>query len=76
MRWLFPCIPQERKELLSKATLTIAEGSMALHDATADAEQAKAELRLAKEKLDRLESEINEVGRVDNQTCNFGSVNQ
>lgn len=62
---LSPRIPQERKELLSKATLAIAERSMALHDATADADQTKAELRSAEEKKDMLENEVKEVGCVE-----------
>lgn len=59
--------PQEKKELLAKATLAVTENSAALRDTTADAEKAKAELRLARQGTARLHNEVKEVGPTRNK---------
>lgn len=56
-----PRVPQDTQELLAKAKLAVTESSAALRDTTADAEKAKAELRLARQGTARLQHEVEEV---------------
>lgn len=52
---------QVRRELLHKATVSIAELSMTLHDANEATEKANEQVRLEKQRATELENELKQV---------------
>lgn len=63
---------QERRELLSKATLAIAEHSIALHEAQEGTENIKEELELERKDTDKLRLKLTEARTFD--LCLKGGV--
>lgn len=55
---------QERRELLSKATLAVAEHSMALHEAQEGTDKIKEELELEKQESAKLSLKLKEARRL------------
>lgn len=56
---------QERRELLSKATLAIAEHSMALHEAQEGTEKIKEELESEKQDTAKIKMQLEEARELD-----------
>lgn len=54
-------LSQVRRELLHKATVTVAELNMALHDANEEAEKANEQVQIEKRRVAKLESDLKQV---------------